>query len=135
MCKKVLLSSNISMFPQSIQKWHEILVKVQTVWPLWSSQHWPLTLDISLKDRSLCLIRALPYYMDRTKDLRDNKQVVLSLSGRILTYYPLQFLLGSNRQFSCVLNFRTRKHFKFAKAKSIMLGLLLPLKTFKEESF
>ena len=36
-----------------------------------------LTLDKSLKeDGSLCPVRALRYYLDRTKDLRDNKQLV-----------------------------------------------------------
>ena len=35
------------------------------------------TLDKSLKgDRSLCLIRALRYYLDRTSDLRQNKELV-----------------------------------------------------------
>ena len=35
------------------------------------------TLDRSLKeDRSLCPVRALRYYLDRTKDLRDHKQLV-----------------------------------------------------------
>ena len=35
------------------------------------------TLDRSLKsDRSLCLVRALRYYLDRTSDLRRNKEMV-----------------------------------------------------------
>ena len=35
------------------------------------------TLDKSLKsDRSLCLVRALRYYLDRTSDLRQSKEVV-----------------------------------------------------------
>ena len=35
------------------------------------------TLDRSLKsDRSLCPVRALRYYLDRTSDLRKNKEVV-----------------------------------------------------------
>ena len=35
------------------------------------------TLDKSLQqDRSLCLVRALRYYLDRTKDLRDGKDLV-----------------------------------------------------------
>ena len=38
------------------------------------------TLDESLKsDRSLYPVRALRYYLDRTSDLRQNKQLVLSL--------------------------------------------------------
>ena len=36
-----------------------------------------LTLDRSLKsDRSLCPVRALRYYLDRTSDLRQNKELV-----------------------------------------------------------
>ena len=35
------------------------------------------TLDSSLKeDRSLCPVRALRYYLDKTKDLRDKKELV-----------------------------------------------------------
>ena len=51
--------------------------RVQTVWPQWLYQPWPTTLDRSLKfDRSLFPVRALPYYLDRTSDLRQNKEVV-----------------------------------------------------------
>ena len=36
------------------------------------------SLDRSLKgDRSLCPVRALRYYLDRTSDLRQNKELVL----------------------------------------------------------
>ena len=53
------------------------------------------TLDKSLKsDRSLCLVRALWYYLDRTSDLRQKKGVgfcILQerLRQRHLTYHPL----------------------------------------------
>ena len=47
--------------------------RVQTVWP-------PAlvpTLDKSIKsNRSLCPVRALRYYLDRTSDLRQNKELV-----------------------------------------------------------
>ena len=44
------------------------------------------TLDKSLKgDRSLCPVRALRYYFDRTSDLRQNKDWFLSLSKKALT--------------------------------------------------
>ena len=53
------------------------LRRVQIVWLQWSSQPWPPTLDKSLKgDRSLCPVRALRYYLDRTSDLRQNKELV-----------------------------------------------------------
>ena len=51
--------------------------RVQTVWPQWLYQPWPPTLDRSLKsDRSLFPVRALRYYLYRTSDLRQNKEVV-----------------------------------------------------------
>ena len=51
--------------------------RVQTVWPQWLYQPWPPTLDRSLKsDRSLFPVRALRYYLDRTSDLRQSKEVV-----------------------------------------------------------
>ena len=51
--------------------------RVQKVWPRWLFQPWAPTLDKSLKgDRSLCPVRALRYYLDRTSDLRQNKEVV-----------------------------------------------------------
>ena len=44
------------------------------------------TLDRSLKsDRSLCPVRALRYYLDRTSDLRQNKEVVLSPLRKVST--------------------------------------------------
>ena len=47
------------------------------MWPQWLYQPWPPTLDRSLKsDRSLFPVRALRYYLDRTSDLRQNKEVV-----------------------------------------------------------
>ena len=69
------------------------LRKGQIVWLQWSFQPWhhlwpdsvaPVvipalapSLDRSLKgDRSLCPVRALRYYLDRTADLRQNKELV-----------------------------------------------------------
>ena len=53
------------------------LRRAQIVWPQCSYQPWPPTLDKSLKgDRSLCPVRALRYYLDRTSDLRQNKELV-----------------------------------------------------------
>ena len=47
------------------------LRRVQIVWPQWSFQPWlPLWL------RSLCPVRALCYYLDRTSDRRQNKELV-----------------------------------------------------------
>ena len=47
------------------------------VWLQWSFQPWPYTLDKPLKgDRSLCPVRTLHYYLDRTSDLRQNKELV-----------------------------------------------------------
>ena len=44
------------------------------------------TLDRSLKsDRSLCPVRAFHYYLDRTSDLRQNKELFLSPLRKVLT--------------------------------------------------
>ena len=44
------------------------------------------TLDKSLRsDRSLCPVRALRYYLDRTSDLRQNKEFFSSPSRRVST--------------------------------------------------
>ena len=52
------------------------LRRVQIVWPQCYTSLAP-TLDKSLKsDRSLCPVRALPYYLDRTSDLSQNKELV-----------------------------------------------------------
>ena len=51
--------------------------RVQTVWPQGFITALAPTLDRSLKsDRSLYPVRALRYYLDRTSDLRQNKEVV-----------------------------------------------------------
>ena len=47
------------------------------------------TLDRSLKsDRSLCPVRALRYYLDRTSDLRQNKEVFVSFKKGFETSHP-----------------------------------------------
>ena len=53
------------------------LRRAQIVWLQWSFQPWPPTLDKSLmSDRSLRPVRAIRYYLDRTSDLRQNKELV-----------------------------------------------------------
>ena len=58
------------------------------------------SLDRSLKgDRSLCPVRALRYYLDRTADLRQNKELVfVSFKKGTVTCFPwaVLFLLGLN---------------------------------------
>ena len=52
------------------------------------------TLDKSLKeDRSLCPVRALCYYLDRTKDLRHNKQLVFVSYATISSWIKQSNLL------------------------------------------
>ena len=52
------------------------LRKVQIVWRQWSSQPWHHLWIGHSGDRSLCPVRALCYYLDRTADLRQNKELV-----------------------------------------------------------
>ena len=69
------------------------------------------TLDSSVKeDRSLCPVRALRYYLDKTKDLRTRKNWCLSPLRRISTRIFLlpRFLLGSNKRYSCATSCQIR---------------------------
>ena len=50
--------------------------RVQTVWPQWLFQPWPQLWISPSSQRSLCPVRALRYYLDRTSDLRQNKELV-----------------------------------------------------------
>ena len=70
------------------------------------------SLDKTLKeDRSLCPVRALRYYLDRTMDLRAGKDLVFvsfrKSFQRILSQLPS--LPGSNRLCYCVISFRIKK--------------------------
>ena len=82
------------------------------------------TLDRSLKsDRSLCPIRALCYYLDRTSDIRQNKESLFP-SRKVLTRtsrLPLS-LRGSNRLWSCVMRALTRRPTPYIRSKPMMLG-------------
>ena len=70
---KVSLYPSPSFFFQRIS-WPK---RVQTVWPTVLIPALAPTLDRSLKyDRSLCPVRALRYYLDRTSYLRQNKELV-----------------------------------------------------------
>ena len=66
------------------------------------------TLDKSLKeDRTLCPVRALRYYLDKTKDLRAGKELVFvsfrkSFQKDIVTVLSPP---GLNRQLSYVINY------------------------------
>ena len=82
------------------------------------------TLDSSLKeDRSLCPVRALRYYLDKTKELRDKKELFfLSPLRRISTrifLLPL-FLLGSNKLYSCVTSCQIRSHWPYIRSRLVM---------------
>ena len=60
------------------------LRRVQIVSSQWSYQPWPPHWISHSGDRSLCPIRVLRYYLDRTSDLRQNKELVF-VSSKILT--------------------------------------------------
>ena len=91
-------------------------------------------LDKSLKeDRSLCPVRALRYYLDRTTDLRAGKDLVFvfpeEFSEGHCSGYCL--FLGSNKLCCCTISFRTRKPKLFIKFGLMMSGPLQPPKPFK----
>ena len=83
------------------------------------------SLDKSLKeDKSLCPVRALRYYLDRTKDLRTGKDLGFVSSGRVFrrTLFRLLSLPGSNKLCCCAINLRTRKPKLYIKFGLMMLG-------------
>ena len=92
------------------------------------------SLDRSLKgDRSLCPVRALCYYLDRTADLRQNKELVFvsfkkgfdkDISPSHLPPSPH----GSNRLWFCAMSSLTRRPSPYIRLKPMMLGPLLPLR-------
>ena len=81
-----------------------------------------------IEDRTLCPVRALRYYLDRTKDLggldpyfsfplrKDTPQ----------TSDPLLSHLGQNKPFYFVINKQTNKPWTWSKLKCMTLGPLRP---------
>ena len=84
------------------------------------------SLDRPLKgDRSLCPVRALRYYLDRTADLRQNKELVfVSFKTSHLPPSPH----GSNRLWFCAMSSLTRRPSPYIRLKPMMLGPLLLLR-------
>ena len=93
------------------------------------------TLDKSLKeDRTLCPVRALRYYLDKTKDLLQANSWSLCLSRRtsIRTSLLLRFLLGLNKPSCCAINCPMRMHNNCIRSEPMMCGPLQLLRPFKE---
>ena len=87
--------------------------------------------DRSLKgDRSLCPVRALRYYLDRTADLRQNKELVFVSfkKGLIKTSHLPPSPHGSNKLWFCAMSSLTRRPSPYIRLKPMMLGPLLPLR-------
>ena len=86
------------------------------------------SLDRSLKgDRSLCPVRALRYYLDRTSDLRQNKELVFVSfkKGSTRTSHLPPSPHGSNRLSFCAMSSLTRRPSPYIRLKPMMLGPLL----------
>ena len=81
------------------------------------------SLDKSLtEDKSLCPVRALHYYLDRTKDLHKGKDLVFVSFGRVsrrIFSLPLS-LPGSNIQCYYVINFQMKKPKTYIKLELMM---------------
>ena len=83
------------------------------------------SLDKTLKeDRSLCPVRALRYYLDRTKDLRVGKDLFFVSFRRVFRkiLFRLPSLPGSNRLCYCVISFQMTKLKIYIKLGLIMSG-------------
>ena len=97
--------------------------------------------DKSLKgDRSLCPVRALCYYLDRTSDLRKNKEVdfVSFEKGWMRTSHLTLSPHGSSRLWSYAMGSLTRRPWHYIRLKSIMSGpvlLLRPMTSYKLVSY
>ena len=92
------------------------------------------TLDRSLEsDRSLCPVRALRYYVDRTSDLRENKEVVVvsfKKGFNQTSHLPLS-PLGSSRLRSYVMSSLTRRPTLYIRLKPMMSGPFAASKVFQ----
>ena len=66
-----------------------------------------MALDRSLKeDRTLCPVRALHYYLDKTKDLREDKELVFVSFKKIFTKDIVPATISSwIKQYFCAINF------------------------------
>ena len=84
------------------------------------------------QDRSLCPVRALRYYLDRTKTLgaTDHSYSYPSRKGIQQTSDQLPCLHGLNRQFYCVINKQISKPWTWSKSKLTISEPLQPLKPF-----
>ena len=93
------------------------------------------TLDKSLSEnRSLCPVRALRYYLDKTEGLRQGKDLVFVSfrKGFIRTVSLRQFLPGLNRQCCYVISSQTKRPKTYIKLELMMFGLLQLLRPFRE---
>ena len=91
------------------------------------------TLDRSLKsDRSLCPVRALRYYLDRTSDLRQNKELVFVSfkKGFDKDISPATISFWIKKTVILCYKPRTRKPSSYIRLKPMMSGpLQLPVRS------
>ena len=79
------------------------------------------------EDRTLCPVRALRYYLDRTKDLRGSRSLLFIAFKKGHTSDYSFFLVETNR---LVINKHTNKPWTWSKLKRMTLGPLRPLRPF-----
>ena len=82
------------------------------------------------QDRSLCPVRALRYYLDRTKDLRGDRSLLFISVKKGHSSDQLPCLHGLNRQFYRVINKQISKPWTWSKSKLTISEPLQPLKPF-----
>ena len=108
--------------------------RVQTVWPQGYNSPGPPKLDRSLKsDRSLCPVRALRYYLNRTSSRI--RRWFLSPLRKVLTktsYLPLS-PLGSSRLWSYVMSSLTREAHTLHQVKAHDVRAFDASKVFQSE--
>ena len=82
------------------------------------------------EDRTLCQVRALRYYLDRTKNLRGSRSLLFVSFKKRHTSDPLHSLLGLNKLSYFVTNKQINKPWTWSKSKRMTLGPLQPLRPF-----
>ena len=95
------------------------------------------TLDRSLKyDRSLCPVRALHYYLDRTSDIRQNKELVFVSfkKGFDKDISPATISSWIKQTVSCVMSSLIKRPTPWIRLKPMMSGPLLLLRPSSRES-
>ena len=80
------------------------------------------------EDRTLCPVRALRYYLDRTQEQRDVRSLLFISFKKGHTSDQVPYILGKRKLSSCVSNEQINKPWTWPRLKLKTLGPSRPLK-------